>query len=157
MIRPYFKNIFGYLIHILNENKSRHTLLLKAVWQLGHDFIFEIDYSRLVNANACGTVGTAVAFDTRDPLFKSSHWHFLFTDVICLENEEKEGQRTAHFCSPRECSRYNQLFVFVRRKCYYILSLPTIVCVCVNIITCVDCIRCLQIMWFCCCCPFRSR
>ena len=75
-----------------------------------------------MNANACGTVGTAVAFDTRDPLFKSSHWHFLFTDVICLENEEKEGQRTAHFCSPRECSRYNQLFVFVRH------TIPTYDC-----------------------------
>ena len=40
--------------------------------------------------SGCGSVGRAVASDTRDLQFESSHCHILFI-MRCIENKEKRG------------------------------------------------------------------
>ena len=47
--------------------------------------VFRPDLKVLSKGSGCGSVGRAVAFDTRDPRFESSHWQkFIYTLNICL-------------------------------------------------------------------------
>ena len=43
--------------------------------------------------SGCGSVGRAVAPQTRDPQFESSHWTFLFTvlKTVLKKRKEKRG------------------------------------------------------------------
>ena len=66
-------------------------------------------YSSTINAKSfdnlgsdCGSVGRAVASDTRGPLFESSHQQNFIMNLQCAncwkdENKEKRGRGMAHF------------------------------------------------------------
>ena len=56
-----------------------------------------MNYVKSVPGSGCDSIGKAVASDTRDPRFKSSHQQILFT-INCIwwmdwkdENKEKEA------------------------------------------------------------------
>ena len=93
--RPTVKQLWNYAMHVLriffgfNNNRtafclgrdSLHLLLLESsMGKLMRKSPLEV---ACIMGSTCGTVGRAVAFNSRDPQFESRHQQILFT-ISCI-------------------------------------------------------------------------